>query len=365
MANPPYMGSNNMNKWLADWTKRAYPDSKRDLCTCFIERGQNLTIDRGYEALITSDTCMYISSFEQLRKNILSRSTIVCFIDTRGTNAHPDVFDANAGWVLHNAFAEGVKGSYFKLNQAIAAKEAGYLEALAKPDCGWLFKKPVSSFEAIPGSPLAYWSSDAEIEAFKNGIAIKDMDSPHAGISTGDNERFIKLWHEVQFADIGNKYFHHIKGGEYRKWFGNRDHVLRYDAESIAAMKKCPGFRHDGNKYYFKPMISWTKITSGAFHMRYFESGFTFDSAAPAFITMPPVDLKYILGLLNSSLSRRFFGYLNPTLNYPPGPVSLVPVIEPSDKNVVANLVNENIDLSKKDWNAYEESWGFARHPLV
>lgn len=97
VANPPYMGSNNMNKWLAGWTKNTYPDSKRDLCTCFIERGQNLAVGHGYEALITSDTCMYISSFEQLRKNILSRSTIVGFIDTRGTNAYPDVFDANAG----------------------------------------------------------------------------------------------------------------------------------------------------------------------------------------------------------------------------------------------------------------------------
>ena len=174
VANPPYMGSNNMNKWLADWTKRAYPDSKRDLCTCFIERGQNLTIDRGYEALITSDTCMYISSFEQLRKNILSRSTIVCFIDTRGTNAHPDVFDANAGWVLYNAFVEGVKGSYFKLNQAIAAKEAGLLEALANPDCEWRHKQASSAFGLIPGSPIAYWIESATLTAFADNKAMKE-----------------------------------------------------------------------------------------------------------------------------------------------------------------------------------------------
>lgn len=123
------------------------------------------------------------------------------------------------------------------------------MEALADPDCGWFYRADAAGFGAIPGSPIAYWASDAEIEAFKNGTAIKDMDSPHAGISTGDNERFIKLWYEVQLVDIGNKYFHHIKGGEYRKWFGNRDHVLRYDSESIAAMKKCPGFRHDGSRY--------------------------------------------------------------------------------------------------------------------
>ena len=132
VANPPYMGSGNMNKWLSAWTKDNYASTSKDLCTCFITRGMGLAWESGYVALITSDTCMYIASFEKMRKEIIDKTSIITFIDTRGTNAHPDVFDANAGWILWNAPADGIHGSYFKLNHPIVEKEARLLRPMAR-----------------------------------------------------------------------------------------------------------------------------------------------------------------------------------------------------------------------------------------
>ena len=360
-----------MNKWLADWTKRAYPDSKRDLCTCFIERGQNLTIDRGYEALITSDTCMYISSFEQLRKNILSRSTIVCFIDTRGTNAHPDVFDANAGWVLHNAFAEGVKGSYFKLNQAIAAKEAGYLEALANPDCGWFYRCANASFGVIPGSPIAYWISPALRNAFKNAQDIElGFASIVKGIFTGDNERFLRFWYEVDRSSLNENWRLYAKGGAYRKWFGNVERVINWK-NNANELRSFPGSGLGASKYFGKETITWTKISSGCAHFRWNDSSVYFDDASPAFVLNAPIGKseKTVLGFLNSSFSMLCLDLLAPTLNFQCGDIKKLPYI-PADKipeaeSSVSILVDQNIALAKDDWNRFETSPDFVEHPLI
>ena len=371
------MGSNNMNKWLADWTKRAYPDSKRDLCTCFIERGQNLAIDRGYDALITSDTCMYISSFEQFRKNILSRSTIVCFIDTRGTNAHPDVFDANAGWVLHNAFVEGVKGSYFKLNQAITAKEAGYLEALANPDCGWFFRRSSSSFEAIPGTPIVYWASKAIAMAFERGVPISEIGEPRVGLQTGENARFVRQWWEVGLdrewfecpsiedsVKSGKKWFPYNKGGEYRKWYGNNDCIVNWenDGEKVKAFE---GSVVRNPQCYFKPCITWSKISSGSIAFRYKPKGHVFDVAGTS-IFAEANRLTYLHGACNSSVILQIAGMLSPTLNFEVGQIATYPIIFDSGKeNGVCSLVAESREISKDDWDSFESSWDFQRHPLV
>ena len=243
VANPPYMGSSNMNGWLSGWTKKRYKEVCKDLCTCFIKRGFSLSDDRGYEALITSDTCMYISSFEKMRKEVIERMSIVCFIDTRGTNAHPDVFDANAGWVLWNHPGANIKGSYFKLNHPIPEKSQRLLEALANPDCGWFYRADTSGFKAIPGSPIAYWASSSLIAAFGRYPQLGDVCSPKAGLSTADNDRFLRFWWEVsnshvafdssnqeimKLNSISFKWFPMTKGGTYRKWFGNNEYVINF-----------------------------------------------------------------------------------------------------------------------------------------
>lgn len=382
VANPPYMGSNNMNKWLADWTKRAYPDSKRDLCTCFIERGQNLTIDRGYEALITSDTCMYISSFEQLRKNILSRSTIVCFIDTRGTNAHPDVFDANAGWVLYNAFVEGVKGSYFKLNQAIAAKEAGLLEALANPDCGWLYQMQSISFSTIPGNPISYWVTEGEINAFTNGRPASDVVDFAQGLKPGDTERFIRAWYEVSSNSIYDlsaipadsdyqsyTWFRISNGGEYRKWYGNLNDVVNwhnqgYEIRNFKDDKgKCRA-RVQNERFYFKEGLTWSALTSGPISVRVNEHGIM--CAGAGYFINANDDYLKIMGFLNSSTSAQIKKLLTESLNNEVGDLSRFPILMNEDMATrIERIVSSCVDLCRKDWDSFETSSSFSVNPLI
>lgn len=371
-----------MNKWLADWTKRAYPDSKRDLCTCFIERGQNLTIDRGYEALITSDTCMYISSFEQLRKNILSRSTIVCFIDTRGTNAHPDVFDANAGWVLYNAFVEGVKGSYFKLNQAIAAKEAGLLEALANPDCGWRHKQASSAFGLIPGSPIAYWIESATLTAFADNKAMKEYARTSKGLITGDNDEFFRLWWEISHPKIGFgvesneeslnsglEWFPLNKGGKFRKWYGNNEYIIHWAEDGQAVHRHAKETGHHSQDYdsslKFKENISWSDISTGLASFRYRHNELSDHKGMPLLPLRIP--LHYCLGFLNSSVCAHFLSFLSPTLSCNIGEIEKLPVRIPEEKQIehVEQLVLSQIMDARAEWNSYEESWDYTRHPLV
>ena len=377
VANPPYMGSNNMNKWLADWTKKAYPNSKRDLCTCFIERGQNLAIENGYQAQITSDTCMYISSFEQLRKNILSRSTIVGFIDTRGTNAHPDVFDANAGWVLFNAYAENVAGTYFKLNQAIADKEARLLEALADPKCGWCFIANGAKYADVPGNALVYWASNAAISAFRKGMPIRSIGEPRQGLATGKNDLFVRQWWEVSLLrewfecpsieaslSSGKRWFPYNKGGEYRKWYGNNDCVVNWehDGEDIKAFG---GSVIRNPQCYFKPCITWSKVSSGSIAFRYKPQGHVFDVAGTS-IFAEERKLKYLHGACNSSVILQIAGMLSPTLNFEVGQIAAYPIINADRQNgEICAKVDQLRKLSKEDWDSFETSWDFGRHPLA
>ena len=388
VANPPYMGSSNMNGWLSGWTKKRYKEVCKDLCTCFIKRGFSLSDDRGYEALITSDTCMYISSFEKMRKEVIERTSIVCFIDTRGTNAHPDVFDANAGWVLWNHPGANIKGSYFKLNHPIPEKSQRLLEALANPDCGWFYRTNASGFEAIPGSPIAYWISRKAANLFA-GTSIADYGFAGIGMRTGDNARFLRFWFEVGFETIGigiesaeaqiasySKWIPYNKGGEFRKWYGNNEYVVNWfnNGEEIKENTKRVypelgddlGWKISNERYYFKPGITWTGVTSGAFHCRCYEKGFIFDSGANGLFPFNSFDRFYLAGLLNTGMADAFLKVLNPTINCGAGTLRLVPaIINNSKRDRVAEIVHECIDLAKDDWDAFETSWEYGHHPLV
>ena len=364
-----------MNKWLADWTKNIYPDSRRDLCTCFIERGQNLAVNHGYEALITSDTCMYISSFEQLRKNILSRSTIVGFIDTRGTNAHPDVFDANAGWVLYNAFVEGVKGTYLKLNQAIAAKETGYLEALADPECGWFYRCPASTFFRIPGGVIGYWLSSKTLSAYDKGKPLSSLAAPRKGNSTSNNGKFLRLWYEIprSHLKIGamslvvkdtlvTRWYPYNKGGDFRRWYGNNEYVIDW-YNNGSEIRSIPTSVVTNEQYYMKPGLTWSTVSSAKFNIRSFGHGFIFDNGGCCIFDLGDKS-NYILGLLNSTIFAEICGSINPTLNFQSGDVSKFPVLFGRESDV-NQLVDENIRFAIEDWDSYESSWDFKRHPLL
>ena len=365
VANPPYMGSSNMNSWLSGWTKKRYKEVCKDLCTCFIKRGFSLSDDRGYEALITSDTCMYISSFEKMRKEVIEQTSIVCFIDTRGTNAHPDVFDANAGWVLWNHPGANIKGSYFKLNHPISEKGQRLLESLANPDCGWFYRADASSFEAIPGSPIAYWLKGTLIEAFRNErTLIKNVDLTASGNKTADNDLYIRYWYEV--AHTSKRWVPLSKGGEFRKWYGNWLNVIDWSAEAkhFYQTNKTSNLMPYSN--WFVEGITWSDISSGKFHCRYAPSSVTSETVGPIFAISNHVKRNCTMALLNSSFADVVFELLAPGLHFKINDIGKLPFNEAATNNsTLSSIVDDNINLARIDWNAFEVSCGFKRHPLA
>ena len=262
------------------------------------------------------------------------------------------------------------------------------MEALANPDCGWFYRTNASEFEVIPGSPIAYWISRKAANLFA-GTSIADYGFAGIGMRTGDNARFLRFWFEVGFETIGigiesaeaqiasySKWIPYNKGGEFRKWYGNNEYVVNWfnNGEEIKENTKRVypelgddlGWKISNERYYFKPGITWTGVTSGAFHCRCYEKGFIFDSGANGLFPFNSFDRFYLAGLLNTGMADAFLKVLNPTINCGAGTLRLVPaIINNSKRDRVAEIVHECIDLAKDDWDAFETSWEYGHHPLV
>lgn len=376
VANPPYMGSSSFNPFVAKWIKKRYPDSCRDLCTAFIEREISMAKNGGFSALITSDTCMYLSSFESLRKKIINENTLLSLIDTRGTNAHPDVFDANAGWILRHGHSEGYRGHYFKLNHKIEEKGEALLEAIQNPDCGWFHRADASTFHDIPGSPIAYWASEALLKSFASDSPLRANVLPRSGFSTGDNDKFIHYWWEnhqdffsadqtsLQAAEISSfKWFPLNKGGGFRKWYGNSIYSVLWE-NSADAMKQLPGYRSGCSEYYFLEGLTWGTISSSIFSGRYSPVGYMPNRKGAMAFSRSREMLLHGLAFLNSSIANCMLSFTAPTLDYSEGPIGSLP-FRTNGAEATVPTVDENIKLSKTDWDSQETSWDFKRNPLV
>lgn len=373
VANPPYMGSSSFNPFVAKWVKKHYPDSCRDLCTAFIEREIGMAKIGGFSALITSDTCMYLSSFESLRKKIINENTLLSLIDTRGTNAHPDVFDANAGWILRHGHSEGYRGHYFKLNHKIEEKGEALLEAIRNPDCGWFYRADASSFHDIPGSPIAYWASEAVIDTFKNGTSLIEKTPTHLGMATCDNNRFLRLWWEPQALAVGTpiefendcdkRWAPYNKGGIFRKWSGNDEYVVDWK-DSGEYINSC-GAVMVKDSLRFTEMISWTRVSSAVLAVRYKTAGYLFDMTGPGAFGSHD-NLIRRLAFLNSAVAMHVASFMSASIDFQPGQIGRYPIIENDQSNdAISSLAGICIELSKADWDSQETSWDFKRNPLV
>ena len=387
VANPPYMGSSSFGPFMSRWVKKNYPDVKSDLCTCFIERNLSLAKVGGFASLVTSDTCMYLSSFIAMRTSLVENNTILTFVDTRGTNAHPDVFDANAIWVLRHGRIDGYEGSYFKLNHRIPEKAGALLEAIRNPDCGWFYRRDAETFKRIPGVPIAYWAGDHLIQSFVVGKRLDSIAAPRQGLATSDNNRFLRKWWEVvpEHTDrscsdrdsakkSGRRWFPIIRGGSYRKWWGEYDEVVNwYDdgremKEAILAkytyLSK-PDFVIKNQNDYFKPAVSWSKISSGLASFRFAPQGMLFEVAG-ACLFAEPDELRYIQAFCNCSIAEIDLAFMSPTLNYEVGQIGQLPIIQDEcAAPAVCALVEATREISKDDYDSLETSWDFKRHPLV
>lgn len=390
VANPPYMGSSSFNPFMSKWIKKNYPDVKSDLCTCFIERGFNLVEDKGYAAMVTMQSWMFLGSFEKMRSSIIEGKTIVSM-----AHLGPRAFDAIGGEVV-NVTADVIyngraayEGAYVRLVDinGSEAKRLKLLAAIQNPDCGWFYRRGADTFKQIPGTPIAYWASDALVESFTKGRRLDAVATPRQGLATSDNGRFLRKWWEVapsntsrdcsgrpEAKQSGSRWFPIIRGGSYRKWWGDYDEVVNWfdDGREMkeAILSKytylsTPDFVIKNQNDYFKPAVSWSKISSSLASFRFAPRGMLFEVAG-ACLFAEPNELRYIQAFCNCSIAEIDLAFMSPTLNFEVGQIGQLPIIQDeAAEPTVCSLVEESRSISKADYDSFETSWDFKRNPLV
>lgn len=386
VANPPYMGSSSFNPFMSKWIKKNYPDVKSDLCTCFIELGFNLVEDKGYAAMVTMQSWMFLGSFEKMRSSIIEGKTIVSM-----AHLGPRAFDAIGGEVV-NVTADVIyngraayEGAYVRLVDinGSEAKRLKLLAAIQNPDCGWFYRRGADTFKQIPGIPIAYWASDALLDAFGNAKQLSEYGKPRQGLATGENARFVREWWEVddcksvyscgsiqESIESACKWFPYNKGGDFRKWYGNNSSVVNWenDGQEIRNYKDQNGrllSKPQNTNCFFSPSITWSKISSGSIAFRFKPAGHIFDVAGTS-VFSDEESLKYLQGACNSSVIMRVASMLSPTLNFEVGQIATYPIIQNEEQEPLVNdMVDSCRELSKTDWDSFETSWDFKRNPLV
>ena len=361
VTNPPYMGSSNMSKSLADFVKKHYPDSKSDLFAVFIEQCHEMTAENGYQAMITQHSWMFLSSYEKLRKKLLQSDTI--------NMAHlgPRAFDEIGGevvqttsFVMRNTDLKGYKGVYCRLIDPTS--EQGKEEMFLAKENRYVTQQ--SNFSKIPGSPVAYWVSERLYYLFSSYPSLDEFGKVKVGLQTGNNELYYREWYEVFLYKIGfdtkqMKWLPCIKGGDYRKWFGNLGTIINWENNGFN-VKQEKGAVIRNESFYFRSGISWTKVST-LFGARFIPQGMILTDAS---VFSFPKNGTYVLAFLNSCIAKKCMEALNPTLNFVASSVGSLPIIN-SNNTLIDKITTENIRLSKFDWNSDETSWDFKCHPLV
>lgn len=367
VTNPPYMGISNGNAKLNVFVKKNYPDSKSDLFAVFIERCGEMVKRDGYQAMITQHSWMFLSSYEKLRTKLQMVDIInMAHLGARAFEEIGGEVVQTTSFVIRNNHQNKYNGMYCRLIEPTTqkGKEEMYLSG---ENC---YTAEQDNFTKIPGSPVAYWVNKKIFSVFQNKT-LNGYYNVKAGMCTGANALFILLWYEVNYLYTsmysGKNYLYtaHNKGGEYRRWYGNRELILKYNSKALIEMKKNEGFRHDGKDFYFKEHIGWSKITSSKSSFRYFEEGFTFDSAGLGLFANSEQNIYVTLGFLNSKIAEELIALLNPTLNVTPMVIKKLPYTESKWTLLIEKIVKSNIEICKADWDSFEISWDFTQHPLI
>ncbi|MFQ9193239.1 MAG: BREX-1 system adenine-specific DNA-methyltransferase PglX, partial [Candidatus Gastranaerophilaceae bacterium] len=381
VTNPPYMSTSNADVKVNEYIKNNFAVAKADLYSVFIAKCESMVKKHRFQAMITQHSWMYLASFEKMRLLLLNSSDIVSMAHL-GARAFEEIGGEvvqTTSFVLCKGLVPGFHGVYSRLVEANNqfAKE---MEFLTKKN---IFFADQQQFIVIPGAPIAYWLSQAFMNVF-SFPALSTVGETREGVTTANNELFLKLWYEVKKDSIdfgcasqedaiasSKKWFPHHKGGEYRKWYGNCEYVINWANGGSEIMnykdEKTGRIRsHNYNiDYNFKEYATWSRISSENVGLRYSPQGFIFDSAS-AGLFLPHDILKYGMGFICSKVAKPLLKVLNPTIKIQPGDVAVLPFcIDKSQKGRVEVLVNENIQQSETEWNDFETSWDFQRHPLL
>lgn len=372
-TNPPYMGYSGMNTTLSDYLKKYYPDSKADMYAVFIERCAELTKENGLYSMITQHSWMFLSSYENLRKKVYA-NTIIC-MNHLGARAFDEINGEvvqTTAFIIQKAKVNGFVGKFERLldYSGESEKEKAFFERKDE----YLFDQ--NECLNIPSEPLAYWISKEIIDCFKED-RVGDYFSAVKGLDTCDNDRYVRQWEEVDFSNIGfnvddcsktfsAKWYPYSKGGGFRKWYGFNEMVVNWkdDGHELRNLRNDKGkikSRPQNTRYYFKKGLTWSSITSYKLSLRYMDNAIFGGGGSAMFSEKESL---YVMALLNSKVGEYFLNLLNPTINVLVNDILSVPYIEKNYEEI-NSLVKECIALAKEDYDSFETSWDFDRHPLV
>lgn len=373
IANPPYMGGSGI-KLLKNFAQKKFPDSKSDLFAMFIERGFAWCKDSGFNSMVTMQNWMFLSSYEAMREKMLQDRSVISLIQI-GYNSFPELNSKVAqacGFSILKTNIKSIKGNYVNLNNApqTADKNKIFLSRTSQI----IFDRDQNNFNKIPGSPLAYWSSPRVFDAYENNL-LNDFAEPRQGLATGNNERFLRLWHEVGQKEINKNvesftsyqkgvtgiWFPVTKGGSYRRWYGNNDFLIKFDSKSYDDLSNM-GNHLPSREFYFREGATWSTLSNALISFRYSNNSI-FETKGSICFPKESIDVYYLLGYLNTKVVQFFLKALSPTIDYHEGPLRKVPFIQ----NIisVANNSKKCIKIAKLDWDSYETSWDFAENPII
>ena len=377
VTNPPYMAVSNAGAKVNDYVKKNFPDSKADLFAVFIERCGQMAKKNGYQAMITQHAWMFLSSFEKLRAKLLAVDIVnMAHLGARAFEEIGGEVVQTTSFVIRKSHIADYKGEYCRLIEPTSqqGKEDMFLAGENR------YAADQSNFSKIPGSPVAYWVSDAVIAVYNKAKLLGDIASPRTGMTTGDNNRFLRLWSEIEISkakfdakdasdavDSGKKWFPYCKGGGYMRWYGYNEYLVNWENDGFEIKNnvkpnglKAASVRSES--LYFKKLITWSAVTSGSFSCRLCEGGSLFDSGGSSIDVHG--ETLYILAILNSAIGQFYLDISNATINYQPGDIAGIPVAFP-DGNEPTQQIEECVQMAHEDWDSYETSWDFKRNPLV
>lgn len=385
-TNPPYINTLLMNAYLKRFVTKNFDKYRRDTFACFVRRCQMLTKPDGYFALMTPNVWLSTTSFTSLRDLVLNTTQIKTLLALA-----PSAFFAEAAvdvvaFVLRNSDPDDQPGVYVQLSQKsdLDNQSQELRRILAERSPSHIHQRHQQIFNKLPDQIIPFAADEKLLQTFRTAPTLASYAEPRQGIITGDNAKFLRYWFEVALENLGvlpvwfhdgseqsnpGKWLPHNKGGSYRKWYGNHDYVIDWsDNGRVVKKHQANGqqlSRIQNLDYNFRPAISWSAVTSGDFAVRFYDEQFTFNVAGPSCFA-PPNLQNYIMGFLNSCVAASFTAIINPTMNFNVGDIAKVPLIfDQKYQNEINQLVNENIQLAKEDWDMFATSWNFTKHPLL
>lgn len=380
ITNPPYLGSSRFSSLLSTYVTANYPEGKSDLSTVMYLKAMNdFAKHEGFISFITITSWMFLSSFEKYRAQMLKKQTIINLVDFGS-----ELFDGKVGhnliaaWVAKNEYAKYTMTAVRLVDYNFSRRDEKEFEFFQERN---RYTAQQDNFSKIPGAPVAYWVSEAFFNAFTEET-LGQIGSSSKGIITGDNNRFLRHWQEVSINKIGFTATNHAsiinylykwypcrKGGESRKWYGNNNYIINWENDGEAIIKQAPkegrNCQDYANQFKFIPSISWTSISSGCPSFRFGEKDLS-ESAGMSYFPKSSVMIPYVLSFLNSIVCKSCLEILSPTMNYTAGSISSLPIkLEKDYFEYSCKLSNINISISKTDWNSFETSWDFKKHPMI